>query len=225
MSHLSIPQPSRIAVWLLELFAANEQAEPIRGDLLEEFSVIASESGAAAARGWHWRQSLKTVAHLVWSGYRSAPWLIAATTSGGFLLLRFAERLPERCISAFFDVHPGYYEAHFQAYMFWVTYGIEIGIVIMATLVGCAIAAVARGKEIIATMAVAFLTAALVGAPYSVWFTLRIVRHWPLYASLTFPQICGVGLSSFVNAFAGSIMLVLGGAVVRKIRSIATRRA
>jgi len=43
-------QPPRGAVWLIELFTPYEQAESIPGDLLEEFSDLASKSGVAYAR-------------------------------------------------------------------------------------------------------------------------------------------------------------------------------
>jgi hypothetical protein len=43
-------QPPRIAVWLVNLFTPAEQAESIPGDLLEEYSRLASKSGVAFAR-------------------------------------------------------------------------------------------------------------------------------------------------------------------------------
>ena len=41
--------PPRIAIRLLSLFATNEEAESILGDLLEEFSQLTAKSGVAAA--------------------------------------------------------------------------------------------------------------------------------------------------------------------------------
>ena len=46
---LQPPQPPRIAVWLLTLFTPAEVEESIMGDLLEEFSGLAIESGRASA--------------------------------------------------------------------------------------------------------------------------------------------------------------------------------
>jgi hypothetical protein len=54
-------RPPRLAAWLVELFTSVEQAECILGDLAEEFSDLASRSGAVHARRWYWRQSLKTI--------------------------------------------------------------------------------------------------------------------------------------------------------------------
>ncbi len=93
-------QPPRIAVWLVNLFTTGEEAESILGDLLEEFSYLASKSGLAFARSWYWRQAVKTIAHLAGTGFRVAPWSTAAAVGGGFLLRRFVSGLPERAIFA-----------------------------------------------------------------------------------------------------------------------------
>jgi hypothetical protein len=63
-------EPPRVAVWLIELFTPYEQAESLPGDLLEEFSDVASKSDAAYARRWYWRQTEPTISHLVRSGFR-----------------------------------------------------------------------------------------------------------------------------------------------------------
>ena len=76
--------PPWVASWLVDLFTPIGQTETIQGDLLEEFSEVASKSGVASARRWYWRQSVKSVAHLIGTGFRAAPWT-AATGS-----LRFA---------------------------------------------------------------------------------------------------------------------------------------
>ena len=64
MSRASSTQPPRIAVWLVGLFTPDQEAESIPGDLLEEFSHLASNSGVPFARRWYWRQIAKTIAHL-----------------------------------------------------------------------------------------------------------------------------------------------------------------
>ena len=65
-------QPPRIAVWLVNLFIPAAEAEPILGDLLEEFSRLAGKSTFFAHR-WYWRQAWKTIAHLGGNGLRNAP--------------------------------------------------------------------------------------------------------------------------------------------------------
>ena len=85
-------QPPPIAVWLVTLFTRAEEAETILGDLLEEYSQLASTSGLQFARGWYWRQSVKTIAHLAGNGWRVAPWSTAVPVAGGFLLRRWVFR-------------------------------------------------------------------------------------------------------------------------------------
>jgi hypothetical protein len=86
MSQARFVRPPRIALWLVDLFTPSEQAESIPGDLLEEFLELALKSGDAFARRWYWRQSVKTVAHLIATGFLVVPWLIAGTAVGGLLL-------------------------------------------------------------------------------------------------------------------------------------------
>src|SRR5258707_14720044 len=100
MRQTSFVRAPRIAAWLIELVTPHEQAESIPGDLLEEFSELASRSGLTSARRWYWRQSVKTIAHLAGAGFRVAPWSIVGTVLGGYLLLAFGESLPERAIVA-----------------------------------------------------------------------------------------------------------------------------
>ena len=66
-------QPPRIATWLIGLFTSDNEAEAIPGDLLEEFSHLASKAGVAIARRWYWRQTGKTITHLAGGAFRSAP--------------------------------------------------------------------------------------------------------------------------------------------------------
>jgi hypothetical protein len=74
MSQARFVRPPRIALWLVDLFTPSEQAESIPGDLLEEFLELALKSGDAFARRWYWRQSVKTVAHLIATGFLVVPW-------------------------------------------------------------------------------------------------------------------------------------------------------
>ena len=84
MSQAYLGQPPRLAVWFINLFTAHESAESIFGDLLEEYSYLASKSGVTFARRWYRRQTVKTIAHLFGSGYRAAPWSTTAAAVGGF---------------------------------------------------------------------------------------------------------------------------------------------
>ena len=46
-------RPPVIAVWLVGFFTPDKQTEAIQGDLVEEFSRLASASGVAVARRWY----------------------------------------------------------------------------------------------------------------------------------------------------------------------------
>jgi hypothetical protein len=121
-------EPPRIAAWLVDLFAPGEQAESITGDFLEEFSDLAAKSGVAHARRWYWRQSLKTITHLVGAGFRGAPWTITGSVLGGYVLLTFGGSLPERAIVSVLQfsrhhVTPYYTWPQFQAYLFLLNNG------------------------------------------------------------------------------------------------------
>lgn len=232
-----------LAAWLIGLFAASGNAEPIAGDLLEEFSKMSSAWGAKAARRWYWKQSLKTSAHLFWTSLRSAPGLIAGVTIGGFFFLWATQWFPSRLVFGVLDHDPGIFEAHYGVWLFCTHYGIQIVGWIVAVLLGCFIGIVARGREIVATAA--FGVFRIVGAP-----TLTIALFWVFRA--LFPHdhfmawnttyigvivMRGVNFAEayrqgygrigllflyFIQPFASVLLPILGGLLVRKIRSFSS---
>jgi hypothetical protein len=203
-SQADFVQPPRIAVWLVNLFTPAEEAESILGDLLEEFSHLASKSGATFARRWCWRQTVKTIAYLAGTGFSVAPWGTTVAVAGGFLLLRFISGLPEQAIFAVLRRYR-VFDHHFNAYVFFATDGIAIGHVIAAMFVGCLVALAAKGREMVATMTLALVLCALIGAAL-VW----VATHGPMDVAWM--------LWSCADPFA----IVVGGAIVRTRRSAAT---
>jgi hypothetical protein len=186
-SQPSFVEPPRMANRLVNLFATVEEAESLQGDMVEEFSQLASKSGVALARSWYWRQTWKTVAHLVGTAFRMAPWLTAATVIGGFLLNRLISGLPERAIFAALTRYQ-VFEHHFSAYMFFATYGIVIGHVAASLFIGCDVALAARGREMVATMTLALVYCAMTGAAvlmllatgktFALWMLPWYVADW-----------------------------------------------
>lgn len=73
--------------WLIGLVAATADAEAIAGDLDEERQALALRHGRPAASAWYWRQVVRTVAHLVVSPIRQAPFRFAALGVLGFGLI------------------------------------------------------------------------------------------------------------------------------------------
>lgn len=208
--HLQPPQPPRIAVWLLTLFTPAEVEESIMGDLLEEFSGLAIESGRASARRWYWRQVLKSNIHASGSAFRAAPWLMLVTVVGGFWLIGLATRSSQHAMQTFLDARR-IYELHPNAYLFWLKFPLTIGHIIICAGIGALVALAAKRMEMAAVVAVGLVqialflvgTAALIAGGHE-WL------HWFLFMlpwnSLSF------------------IATAIGGATIRICRSrVATR--
>ena len=200
-------RPPRLASWLVELFASDDQAESILGDLHEEFSDIVSKSGTVSARRWYWRQTAKTIAHLVGAAFRVAPWSIAGTVLLGFVLRRFSFSLPERIIVTVLRTQRPYSNLHYGFYVWQVTYGIPILHVIVSTLLACVVALVAKRREMATTMTLALVLCALIGAAL-----VRVALQRPMDVAWV--------LWSFPDPFA----TILGGVIVREFRLLPARR-
>ncbi len=210
MSRASSIQPPRIAVWLVGLFTPDHEAESIPGDLLEEFSNLASNSGVPFARRWYWRQSLKTIAHLFGTGFRVAPWSTGAAVAGGYLLGSFVHGLPDKVLSAVTDSYLGYWSNHFKAYMFWATDGMWAAHLILSVFVGCMVALVAKGREMVATMTLAIVLYTMVGVAYFA----SVAKHWPM----------DLALSWMLFQCSGPFASIVGAVIVRTSRSAARAR-
>jgi len=208
-SQADFVQPPRIATWLLDLFAAGEEAESILGDMFEEFSHFAAKSGVAGARSWYWRQTWKTIAHLVATAFRVAPWLTAAIVIGGLLLNRLAFSLPERLIFAVLHRYQ-IYDHHFSTYVFFSTDGIAIGHVITSMFVGCIVALAAKGREMVATMTLGLVLCTMTGAAVLVWAATGQAVHLRVF------------LWTLPWHLADWFAIVIGGAVVRGLRPATT---
>jgi hypothetical protein len=221
-SQTDFVHPPRVAVWLVTLFTPAQQAEPILGDLMEEFSHLASISGIAIARDWYWRQAVKTSAYLAGSAFRTAPWSAAAAVVGGSLLIRFGLGLYGQAFNAVLDSYRVYeYLSGLgsqqpslnigAAYMFWITRGMLIGRLLVETLAGGIVAVAAKEREITATLALGLFMSAL-----GVIGCLMMVASTGNYAFLFSWALPWV--------FADSIAVVVGGAIVRTCRSAVTMR-
>jgi hypothetical protein len=201
-------QPPRLAVWLVTLFGLEDEAESILGDLLEEFSLLASRSGVSFARRWYWRQTLKTIFQLVVLGFRTAPWLTTAAVAGGFFLRKAVARLVEPPIFAVLEKYH-VYEHHFSMYMFFASTGIDIGHLITFLFVGFVVAFVARGREMVATMALGLIFGAMIVVSIPV-VVMRFGYAMPL--------------SRLIWYFSDSLAIVIAGAIVRTHRLAAASR-
>jgi hypothetical protein len=195
-------QPPRLAVWLVNLFTVSDNAEAIMGDLLEEFSQIAHQAGVIFARRWYWRQALKTIVHLIYFAYRTAPWSTSTGVAGGFLTRLLLGRLVEPTIFAVLDRYQ-IPEHHFNLYVFFATTGIDIGQLLVFLFVGCVAAIGAKEREMAAATTLSLIFAAMTGAAVVNWV---VEGHYWILWRLTWN-------------FADSFAILIGGAIIRIHRS------
>lgn len=198
----NIVQPPRFATWLVNLFIS-AQGESIVGDLFEEFCLLASRSGVAFARRWYWRQTVKTIGHLIVAGFRGAPASITAIVIAGFFLHGFVLRLPEKLLSALTDRYLAFWSTHFEAYV-WLLNGISVELIVASMFVGCMVALAAKGREMIAATMLALVFGVLIGSAW-VW----IGTHGPISAAW------------MLWSCSDPVAILVGAAMVRSRRSAA----
>ena len=215
MTQASSVQPPQVAVWLLDLFTPYEQTESIPGDLLEEFSDVAAKSGVTHARRWYWRQSLRTIFHLIRCGFRVAPWSIAGVVVGGVLLVQLGHAFAEGGIRTGneFLSHHVHRLSHFD--LFLMNSGMYLWRLAVSMLIGCIIALACKRREMLATITVSLVCS--IQAVTGFWTFLHGLHGWspPLTIVLT------VAFYSFGGLFA----IVVGGGIVRKYRFRSLRPA
>jgi hypothetical protein len=210
----SLIQPPRLAVWLVNLFTPYKQSDSILGDLIEEFSDLASKSGMAFARRWYWRQSVRTVAHLIGSGFLGGPWQIAGVVVLGFSLYFFCGGRLEEAVVAFLNFgrhphdNPYYTWSQAQARIRLIVYGDLVGHLLLSLFIGCIVAVAVKGREMVAAITLAFV----LWVPPMAFFLVWSARHGPFYPL------------QMIIPLSDSIMILFGGGIVRKIRSVAAPR-
>jgi hypothetical protein len=217
MSQAPFVQPPRIAVWFVDLFIPYEQAESIPGELLEEFSDLASKSGLVSARRWYWRQTAKTIVGLIGKGFREAPWLIVGTVFGGFLFLEFSTSRLQGAIVVVFHLHNHLFAPYdskgVATYFFWLKTGVLIGSLFESLIIGSFVALAAKGREMVATGTLSFVSLVMTATI----FWVSVASHEPVDPAL-FPAI-------MVQQLSGSCLIFIGGVIVRESRSAMSRRA
>jgi hypothetical protein len=202
-------QPPHIAVWLISLFAHAEEAESILGDLLEEFSLLASKSGVPSARNWYWRQTIKTLPQLASLGFRTAPWMTVAAVAGGFFLRKLVGPLVGSATFAVIERYPVFFEHHFSAYQFFASTGLDIEHLVTFLLIGVIVAFASREREMVATTILALIFVGMTIAA-SVYIVIGLGRDESLWR-LTW-------------SFADSFGIVVAGAIIRTHRLAAAER-
>lgn len=116
-------------------------------------------------------------------------------------MYRFASGLPHKLLSAVTDKYLFYWSAHFQTYL-WMLKGMLIAHILLSIFVGCMVALMAKGREMVATMTVVLVPFALIGTAW-VWVATHGV----------------MGVAWMLSSCADPCAVVLGGAIVRMLRS------
>jgi len=115
---------------------------------------------------------------------------------------RLVSGLPERAIFAVLERY-SVFNHHFSVYVFFATYGIAIGHVIASMFAGCLVALVAKGREMVATIALILVYCAMTFAAVFVWVAAgRAPILWMLSWNL-----------------AAWFATIMGGAIIRMLRS------
>jgi len=204
-------QPPRIAVWLIELFTPDEQAESIHGDLLEEFSDLASKSDVAYARRWYWRQSVHTIFHLARSGFQVAPWSIAGVVVGGVLLVQLGHAFADSAIRTglgLLNHHVLPYHRLSRFDLFLLNSGTHLCRLTVSMLIGCVIALACKRREMLATITVSLVCS--IQALTGFWTSFHDWKGSPLLRT-ALPLL-------LLYSFGGLFAMVIGGGIVRKYR-------
>jgi len=95
-----------------------------------------------------------------------------------------------------------------EAHVFWLNTGTLIGRLLVSLFIGCIVAAVAKAREMVATLVLSVLLLALsvVG-----WF--NVARRWPERAvPIMFIELVGI------------FLIPIGGVMVREVRRVTRAR-
>ena len=144
-------RPPRVAMWLVDQFAAPDQREAILGDLQEEFAAVVTQLGITPARHWFWRQTARTLVHLIAANLRQRPGRLWLPIAGGFALWWHVPRVIGEAVVA---IHYRWrvYD-YIDAVSFWLVYAVLVENVIAPAIVGSLLAMSTKGRECIAAVA------------------------------------------------------------------------
>ena len=189
------------------------QTESILGDLHEEFSGLASKSGAPSARRWYWRQGVKTIFHLFRAAFRNASWSLGSIVLMGFLFHWFSATLPERVVMAILHAQRPYSNLHYDFYIWLINYGVLTACVLTSLLIGCIVAVLAKGREVVATIMLTVVRS----VPF-VWQLVSVYAHNADHE----PSFTAVFHFFVLRRVLDIIGILVAGVLVRKLRSVSS---
>jgi hypothetical protein len=204
-------QPPRAASWLISLFAPYEETESIPGDLSEEFCLFAEVHGFQSARRWYWRQTSKSILHLIAAAFRISPLKILGAAMAGLFLLRLGVPLPERIEFAILN-WGNIYHSHWHAYISWMNNAeVLTGQLLVCLAVGCVVGLLAKGGELVSAM--------VLGVSMQLLFF--VVLHFARYVGP--PE---TSLQLLIHLAPFPIMLLVGAWIIRdrRLTQLSSRR-
>ena len=167
--------PPVVAVWMLRLFAPEESADFVAGDLLEEFGEIAAGRGLRAARWWYWSQTVKSCLALLGREFRTAPWSTVGMGAGGLLLLALVKMISDWAVGMVLLAWAEGIYARVGASAFWAAYHFAILGGAEPMMVGWLAAVVGRRRGMLVPVAMSLLAAVAI-----VRFYMRGPRGVPI---------------------------------------------
>jgi hypothetical protein len=194
-------RPPRVALRLVEQFAAPDQREAILGDLHEEFSAVANHIGIRSARHWFWRQIARTLVHLIVAAFRQNPTTLGLSVTAGFLVWWNVPMVIEEVVRRIHYRWHAYH--HIDAYSFWLLYAVLLQNALVPLLVGSLLGASNRGRENVASAGLALTILAWTGGAL-------LLTPNPNYRHLWIEEA--------LRALLTGLSLFIGGAIVRKVR-------
>lgn len=141
-----------------------------------------------------------------------SPWLITGVVVGGLLLVQVGHVSSEWTIrigTQFFNHHylPPYHHLHLAVFL--LNGGMYLIRLTMSLSIGCIVALISRGKEVLATVTLSLLC--------GVW---AILGFWNFCQGWNPENLLRVAilLPALLYYFGGSVAIVAGGAIVREYR-------
>jgi hypothetical protein len=187
---------------LVEQFAAPDQREAILGDLQEEFSATAAQTGIGPARLWFWRQVARTLVHLIAASVRQSSARFWLSVAGGFLIWWNVPMIIGEAVRRIHNRWQVY--AYIDAYSFWLIYAVLVQDLFAPLLVGSLLAMSNKGRECVASVGLAATVFAWTGG----WL---LVAPNPSYRHLWVQEL--------LRALLTGLSLFIGGWIIRNVRS------
>jgi hypothetical protein len=210
-------RPPRTALWLVDQFAAPDQREALLGDLQEEFAAVAAASGITSARRWFWRQTARTLVHLIAASICKSPARLGLSMAVGILLWWTVPAVVEEGVRRMHYRWSVY--DYVDAYSFWLVYAVMVESVIAPVLIGSLLAMSNRGRECVVSAGLAATVVAWTGVeiPLRAFAQQNLMAQNPGLKGL-WPVFWNFQIQNSLLALLTALSLLVGALIVRRAR-------